>query len=158
MATPNPPKMKRSAWLKTPYAKSTSADPDRSVRSLLAKYGVADIQSTEATAPSGRRLYGVRFRLSGKTYLVSLESLHAEADPEELLRQVKRAVYFLLKALLEQVTVFVSADRVMFPFLEVAGGGTLYDVAAPALAAHSSPDFGRLLLGPAREENDDGPE
>jgi hypothetical protein len=141
--------MSRSEWRKTPYAASDARDPDKSIRDLLRKYAVADIQSTETTGPQGRPAFQVRFILRGKTYCVPVETLEADAGPDELLKQAKRAVYHMLKAMLEAAEVFWPAEQALFAFLEVPGGrGILYDAARPALQRLEAPTFGTLLAIP----------
>lgn len=143
----------RAAWLRTPYAKSKAKDPDKAVRGLLTKRKIVDIQTTETTGPNGRPLYQLRFRLEGKVYRVGLEVLHANGvTAEELLRQAKRAVYFLLKSVLEFATVFAPVEQVLFAFLETPNGGTLYEAARPQLDKFQAPNFaGILALPPARD-------
>ena len=144
--------MKRSEWLKTPYAASDARDPDRAIRDLLTKYGVKDVQVTETTGPNGRPEYSLRFILQSKTYRVALEVLHADATPAELVKQVKRAVFHMLKSLLEFAAVFGPFERSLFAYLETPYGPTLYEAAAPTLAQlQAAPDFRRLMLPPARE-------
>ena len=148
------PKLTRAQWLKTPYAKSEARDPDGAIRALLGKYGVRDVQWTEAGGPSGRPACMLRFILKGKTYRVMIESLDAQADAGELLKQVKRAIYFMLKSTLEITGVFCSAEQALFAWLELPGGQTLYEGAAPHLAKLNGPDFSTLLLPAPKGEGE----
>lgn len=147
-----PPKpMSRADWLRTPYAKSSASDPDKAVRDLLVKRGVVDIQHTETTGPNGRRAYSVRFRLHDKIYRVGMEVLHAAAAPDELLKQAKRAVFHLLKSVLEFATVFAPLEQVLFAYLETPAGPTLYEVARPQLGQLQAVNFTQMFaLPPAR--------
>lgn len=146
------PKLKRSDWLRTPYAKSTAKAPDAAIRTLLARYGVTDIQWTEGVGAEGRPAVMLRFILRGKGYKIKLDGLDADAEAAELLLQVKRAVFFQLKALLELAGVFAPPEKVLFAYLETPDGPTMYDAAQPYLEQLRAPNFGQLLLTDKREE------
>src|SRR5688572_12686126 len=98
--------MKRSEWAKTPYAKSMAQDPDAAIQKLLTKYGITETQWTTGSGPNGRPAVMLRFSLKGKGYRMMLETLDAEADRTELLRQIKRALFFYLKSTLEASQLF----------------------------------------------------
>lgn len=124
--------MSRAAWKKTPYATTRAADPDTSLRKLLGKYQVRDIQTTETTV-NGRHTISLRFRHQDKTYRIALPVLDADAEHEELVRQVKRAIFFYLKAALEAATYFFTPEQALFAFIETANEQTIYELAAPKL-------------------------
>lgn len=77
--------------------------------------------------------------------------------PDALIRQIKRAIYHLLKSTLEFATVFAPVEQVLFPWIETAEGRTLYESAAPNLHMLNSAGgagFQELLALPApRSEN-----
>lgn len=139
--------MTRSEWLKTPYAGTEAKDPDRAIQQLLDKYGVRDIQWTIGTGPEGRRAAMLRFILDGKGYRLMLETLEADAKEIELLRQVKRAIFYTLKAALESAR-FFGPEKTLFAFLELPNGQTMHDAAALFMDRLAGPDFGRLMLSP----------
>lgn len=142
--------LSRQEWQKTPYAQSEAKDPDKALRDLLTKRGVQDIQVTETRGPHGRPSYELRFGLKGKVYRIGLETLPvSQAKPDELLKQVKRAVYFLLKSTLEFATVFAPLDQVLFPYLEVDGRTTTYEAAKPFIDQLGPAGFLKAL--PARQ-------
>jgi hypothetical protein len=144
--------LSRSEWTRTPYAKSQAANPDAAIQSLLAKYGVRDIQWTADNGPNGRRAFQLRFVLKSKGYKIMLESLDAEASEDELNRQIKRAIFFYPKSVLEVANVFITPEEALFAFLELPQGQTMYSGAAPYIDRLTGPDFARLLLpGPVEE-------
>lgn len=143
--------MKRGEWLKTPYAGSTAERTDEATQRLFARYGIDEYQWTQCRGPNGRPAISIRFRLEDRTYRMGIETLDVEgAQPEELLTQVRRALFYFLKSTLEMQSVFFTADQVLFAFLELPDGPTVYEAAAPRLLGLASPDIGRLL-GPAPE-------
>jgi hypothetical protein len=148
-STQKPKPMSRADWRKTPYAASEARDPDKNIRDILVRYKVADIQSTETTGPNGRPSYFVRFKLAGKIYRVGMEVLNAQASPDELMKQTKRAIFHLLKSLLEYSSVFAPVEQVLFAFIETPLGLTMYECAKPQLDKLEAPDFTRMLALPA---------
>lgn len=112
----------------------------------MKKYAVKDVQFTETTGPNGRPFFGVRFKLKDETYNVGVETVNADVHRDDVLRQVKRAVFFQLKALLELATYFGPVEKVLFAYVEVAPNTTLYDVAKPNLPAIKAGELGRLAL------------
>lgn len=147
-------RLTRTEWNKTPYAGSTAKDTDRDIERLLEKYGVKETMFASYTGDSGRPGFGVRFVLKGKTYRIALTTLDAQADETELKVQTKRAIYFFLKASLEVSNVFMPPEQVLFAFLELPGAGnaTMYEGAKGYLQQLASPDFGRLMLPPKRDD------
>lgn len=149
-----PKQMTRTEWNKTPYAGSDAKDADGAIARLLSKYGVTETMTVQFTGEGGRPGYGIRFALKGKCYRIALEALDApHVSDDERKVQVKRAVYFFLKSSLEMANVFMPPEQVLFAFLEApgAGGATMYEGAKPYLQQLTAPDFGRLMLPPARE-------
>lgn len=141
----------RGEWLKTPYADSSARDPDGDIRAILAKRDVTDIQTTQTTGPNGRPAYVLRFRLGSKVYRIGMETLHAQqVSAEHLLKQAKRAVYHLLKSVLEFATVFAPVEQVLFAFVESAAGPTMYEIAKPQLDRLESPNFGGVPALPQK--------
>jgi hypothetical protein len=147
-------KLSRSEWLKTPYAKSDAKNPDGAIQALLAKYGVVEVMTASYLGVNKRPGFGVRFVLKGKPYRVALETLNADASPDELRVQVKRAVFHYLKSVLEVTGVFMSVEEALFAYLELptpAGDGltTMFEYARPTVNKLTAPDFGKLMLPPA---------
>lgn len=153
MSDKPPRKMSRQEWAKTPYAKTDARDPDGAILSLLAKYRITTTQLTHGIGPNGRPAFSVRFMLDGRAYTILRETLHADAPPDQLMKQVKRAIYYRLKVTLEDAAIF-PPEEALFPYLELpaAGGATVYVTAQPALAQFKTPDFGRLMLPPKPED------
>lgn len=148
-----PKRLTRTEWNKTPYAGSEAKDSDRDIQRLLEKYGVKEMMTVNYTGPSGRPGYGVRFVLKGKCYRLALETLDTflQVTEEERKVQVKRAIYYHLKSALEVANVFMPPEQVLFAFLESpATGQTMYEGAQPYLQRLAAPDFGRLMLPPAK--------
>jgi hypothetical protein len=143
--------LSRGQWAKTPYARSSAGNPDGAIQSLLAKYGVRDVQWTTGAGPNGRRACQLRFVYRQKGYRIFLECLDADASEDELLRQVKRAVYYYLKSLLEMAGVFFSAEELLYAYLELPSGATMYAASKPYVDRLSGPDFGKLLALPAAD-------
>jgi membrane protein implicated in regulation of membrane protease activity len=114
-------RLSRSEWSKTPYARSEAKNPDAAIQSLLAKYGIADIQWTQGRGPEGRRAVMLRFVMKEKPYRIMVESLDAEASEDERLIQVKRVIYFYLKSTLEVANNFITPEEALFAFLELPG-------------------------------------
>jgi hypothetical protein len=141
------PKIERKVWLKTPYAKSKSQTPDAALQTLLERYHITDHEVAQGTGPNGRRAIKLRFVIRGKTYRLLLECLDADAKPEELLMQIKRALYWQLKNVLEMATVFFPLDEALFAYRELADGATLGEaLKGQRLSDTSSAGIGRLLL------------
>lgn len=147
------PKMKRSDWLGTPYAKSSAGNADADIENLLAKYKAVDFQWTQGRGPMGRRAVMLRFVLKGHTYRINIETLDADAEDRELLLQAKRAMYWMLKSTLEAATVFFKPEEVLFSFLELpsAGGATMYEIAAPQIDKMLPDDFSGMFATPKRQ-------
>lgn len=145
--------LKRAEWRRTPYAASRVEDEEGAISKLLARYGVStNVMMANYNGQSGRPAFGVRFVLRGRAYRIAFESLDTDATvkPEELRKQVKRAVFHTLKALLETATVFATAEQILFAFAEVPSTGqTIYDMAAPSFDKLGPTNLGALLLGPA---------
>lgn len=152
-------KMSRGEWNKTPYANTSASDPDHAIRALLGKYDVFNIQMTECLVYGKRPAVLLRFELKGKTYRVPVITLEADVERDRLVRQAKRAVYFILKSTLEAAEVFFTPEEVLFAFLEVrAATGeetTCYEAARPYMARLQPSDFGRLMIGPTRSGGDE---
>lgn len=151
-------KLSRSEWSRTPYAKSDARNPDGAIQALLAKYGVVEIVTASYLGPTKRPGFGVRFVLKGKPYLVALETLDADATPDELRTQVKRAVYHYLKSVLEVTGVFMSVEQALFAYLELpaqggAGVTTMFAWAEPKIAKLTAPSFAKLMLPPVEGES-----
>lgn len=140
--------MTRSEWSrKTPYANSEAQNPDGAIQALLAKYGVVQTQWTTGIGLQGRPAIELRFVLKGKGYRMALETLEAEVPPASLLLQVKRALFYYLKSVLEVSTLFFSSEELLFAFLELPGGRTMFESAEPHLAKLHTPNFGQLMIG-----------
>jgi hypothetical protein len=146
-------RMQRKAWLKSPYAKSQAQNPDGALYTLLERYGVKSYELGQGEGPGGRRAVRLRVELKGAVYRFLLECLDAEASEEELIRQVKRALFYQLKSVLELASVFFPLEEALFAFRETRDGHTVWEAARPHLAALSAEHFGRLALpAPAGQE------
>lgn len=139
--------MDRSAWLKTPYANSDARDPDAAIVSLLEKYGITRYSNIRDVGSSGRPGYGVRFMLDGLWYVVAHEILDVDrVDEPQLIKQVKRFVFYTLKVLLEASNVFVERQKLLLPFLEVQGGNFYEKVAGHLKDLQEQPQRFTALL------------
>lgn len=140
--------MKRSEWIKTPYAGSRAEGTDESIARLFSRYGISEHQITQQRGPNGRPAYVIRFMLKDRMYRVGVECLDCpDAGPDELIIQAKRAVFHFLKSMLEMQTVFFSAEQVLFSFLELPGSQcTMYEAAAPKLAGMTVAKVSNLFL------------
>lgn len=136
-------------WGKTPYSRSSARGPEESAQRLLEKYGVEDSQWTQCRGPNGRKAVMVRFNLKGHTYRVAIESLNCPlADQSALLKQAKRAIFWMLKASLEAATVFFSAEEALYAFLELPDGSTMYEVSKDRIKQLNAANFGELVWTP----------
>lgn len=126
-----------AAWRRTPYADTEAKETEKDITRLFEKYSVKAFQFTQGVGPAGRPAWSVRFVFNGRTYKAGLEVLdvhgYAQSLHEQLLRQVKRLIYWRLKTGLEMVGIF-SPEQVFFDWLELADGVTAYEAAAPAVA------------------------
>lgn len=155
-------RMSRADWNKTPYAGSTAKDADGAITALLAKYKVTETQITSCRGPNLRPAYMLRFVLKGKCYRIAVETLDAwHVSEAELMLQAKRAVFYFLKSTLEMTTTFFPAEQVLFAFLEVPRSDgetqTMFEGARPYIAQLTAPNFGRLMLPPARPPEEGKP-
>lgn len=116
------------------------------MRKLLEKYGVVNIQWTEGKRDS-RPILSLRFILDGRAYSVTLSALNAEVEDHDLMRQLKRAIYWTLKPLLEGAKVFFETEQLLLGFLEVDDGRTVWDVGRGKLPT-TSKGVGDLLQLP----------
>jgi hypothetical protein len=146
------PKLTRRQWLKTPYAGTSAQNTEADMRKLLEKYGIQNIQWTQGVRDS-RPILSLRFVLDGRAYSVTLGALNAEADNNELLRQLKRAIYWTLKPLLEGAKMFFETEQLLLGFLEVDDGRTVWDVGRGKLPTNPTPGHiaqGRSSLTPTK--------
>lgn len=150
MTAPPKPKLSLSQWDKTPYARTSTQDPDREVRRLLEKYGVKSLQWTEGEADGRPRIH-LRFLLDDHRYRISMTGLDAPVDHDALVRQLKRAIFWTLKPLLEGAKVFFDAEQVLLGFLEMDNGATMYEVAQKRLPTTAKGVADLLALPGPRE-------
>lgn len=146
MENPSKKRMSRTEWSRTPYAKSDVKDPDRSVTSMLAKYAIEEHQFAQGKGAHGRRAVLLRFVMNKRGYRIALETLDADATPDELVVQIKRVIFHYLKSVLEMSSVFISVEESLFAFLELPDGSTAYEVAGPRLGELPAPNFLQRLL------------
>lgn len=141
--------MGRGAWDRTPYSSGKAKTPDASITTLLEKYGVVEHQITNHRGPNGRPAITVRFVLRGRGYRFSIETLDAkDIEPEKLVKQVKRVIYWTLKPTLETLLVFMPPEQALLPFLEDASGQTVYEGLAkhlPKLTSQGLDTWARSL-------------
>ena len=142
-------RMSRADWNKTPYAGTQAQRTEEGIERLLARYGVREFSSSQGHGPSGRAAVAVRFKLGQHSYRICVETLWADVDSVSLLQQARRAVYYCLKSSLEMSSLFMPAEQVLFAYLELPGGYTMYEMAMPRLADISSQGFGEFLALPA---------
>jgi hypothetical protein len=88
--------------------------------------------------------------MNGRAYRIALETLDADATPEELTVQVKRVTYYYLKSVLEMSNIFISVEEALFAFMELPDGATTFEVAGPRLGQLPAQDFMAKLLPPGR--------
>jgi hypothetical protein len=128
--------MNRIAWQNTPYAKSDAKSADAAFNTIFAKYKVESWQFIQGRGPHGRPAFGVRFIFKGFTFRHGLEALDVSGvEPDQLLRQIKRAIYWDIKSKLEMAGVFQPVEEVMFSWLELADGSTPYEISREHLKA-----------------------
>lgn len=138
--------MRMAEWNKTPYAGTTAKDTDGNLAKLMAKYGITEYSMSTGTGPSGRKGFGVQFVLHNIRYQIGFETLDVKGGhPDELMQQVKRAVYFHIKSLLETASVFVRPEEVMMPYMVTASGQTFYQAVKPRLAELQTTGLQALL-------------
>lgn len=121
--------MKKSEWLKTPYANTQAQNTEKDFSRLFEKYGISQYQYSRGEINS-RPAFMVRFVLNDKPYRFKLEALDVPDVPDEkLISQLKRVLYFQLKSLLETSTVFLTPEELLFSFLELPKG-TVFELAS----------------------------
>lgn len=120
--------MKKTEWMKTPYAGTQAQNTEKDFSRLFEKYKIEQYQYSRGVV-DGRPAFQVRFVLNDKPYRFKLETLIVEdvAD-EKLISQLKRVLFFQLKSLLETATVFMTPEELLFSFLELPKG-TVYELA-----------------------------
>jgi hypothetical protein len=125
--------MGKGAWARTPYADTTAKDTERDIIRLFEKYRVSHYQFTNTTGPHGRPAFSIAFMHDKRAYKAGLEILDvANVPDDQLLRQVKRCIFWRLKVGLEMSGIF-SAEQVFFDWLLNADGQTTYEVAMPMI-------------------------
>ena len=125
--------MRRSDWLKTPYANTQAQNTEKDLSRLFDKYGIEQYQYSRGVI-EGKPAFQVRFVLNERPYRFKLETLDVPDVPDEkLIAQLKRVLYFQLKSLLETSTVFLTPEELFFSFLELKGG-TVYEIAEKNMA------------------------
>lgn len=126
-------------WRDTPYAGSDAKQPDAAITRLLDSYQIDERQWTEHRGPNSRPAMTLSFTTKGKTYRITVETLNApQVEREKLVMQVKRAIYWTLKSLLESANIFGPEDnegleRLLLPFLVDNTGMTTFDQLKPFL-------------------------
>jgi len=125
--------MRKSEWLKTPYANTQASNTEKDFSRLFEKYGIEQYQHSRGVIDD-RPAFMVRFVLNEKPYRFKLEALDVEGVPnEKLVSQLKRVLYFQLKSLLETSTLFMTPEELLFSFLELKDG-TVYEIAEKHMA------------------------
>lgn len=142
--------MTRTEWNKTPYSGTTAKDTIRDIDRLFQRYRITTHQITNAPGPNGRPGFAVQFTVNKKNYLIGLEILPARGvDHELLMGQVKRAVFYQLKTALEACSVFFKPEEVLFPYLVMPAGNTVYRAVEPHLEKIQTEGFKPLLALPS---------
>jgi hypothetical protein len=150
--------MGKGAWERTPYAKSDAKDPDKGIMNLLDKYNITDRQWTQHKGPNGRPACTLAFIVGGKTYRIMVETLDVTGvDKDQLIKQVKRVIFWTLKPLIENAIVFGPAglQRLLLPFIVDNQGVTVYERLQPHLndvKAQELISVGHQLALPAPEQ------
>lgn len=139
--------IKRSEWRKTPYAGTTAKDTHGNITKLINKYGGRNIVFGRIDGQNGRLAAVLRFKMEGKAYRIAIESLDADAEETELIRQAERAVFNVLKSSLELSEVFRSKEKALFMFMELGDNMTVFEMPDEELAkfATSPMGFNRML-------------
>jgi hypothetical protein len=141
-------KLNERQWRETPYALSKANDPDRDLLSLLEKYGIAVHQVSQVVGPHGRPAVVLRFFYKQLAFRIAYEILDApDVDLKQRVKQVKRAMYWMLKSRLEEAGVFGTAEELMCGWLELPDGKTIYEASEPFIRRLPSPDFVSKVFG-----------
>ena len=142
-------------WRNTPYAESKAGDPDQALTSLLGKYGVMVHQISQMVGPNGRPAIVLRFQLKQSFYRIAYEVLDApEVEIRARIKQVKRAIYWMLKSRLEEAGLFAPLEESMCGWLELPDNKTIYEASAPYIQRLPSPHYAKKVFGllPPKEE------
>ena len=138
--------MRKSDWLKTPYANTQAQNSEKDLSRLFEKYAIEQYQFSRGII-NGRPGFMVRFVMNDKPYRFKLESLDVEdVTDEKLISQLKRVLYFQLKSLFETSTVFLTPEEVLFSFLELPKG-TVYEILQKHTRQLESGASGREVAG-----------
>jgi len=125
--------MRKSDWLKTPYANTQAHNTEKDFSRLFEKYGVEQYQYSRGVV-DGRPAFQVRFVINERPYRFKLKTLEVPDVPDEkLISQLKRVLYFQLKSILETSTIFLTPEELLFSFLELKDG-TVYEIAKKNMA------------------------
>jgi hypothetical protein len=147
--------MTERQWRDTPYANTKAGDPDQALVTLLERYGVTVHQTAQVVGPHGRTAIVLRFFFKQLAYRIAFEILDAkDVDVKQRIKQVKRAIYWMLKTRLEEAGVFGSAEELMCGWLELPDGKTVYEASAPYIQRLPSPEYVNKIFGllpPAKE-------
>jgi len=121
--------MKKTEWLRTPYANTSAKNTEKSFSLLFEKYGIEQYQYSRGVI-DGNAAFQVRFVINDKPYRFKLEVLDVPDVPvEKLIEQLKRVLFFQLKSILETSTIFLTPEELLFSFLELPKG-TVYEIAS----------------------------
>jgi hypothetical protein len=141
--------MKRTDWLKTPFAGSRASNPDGDIGKLFLKHRVIRWAVVTGLTDDGRPRFGVQFFVGEVAYRIAYDCLDAPCASEaERLTQVKRAVLHRLKTTLDEATVFAPLAELLLPYAVGPTGRTVYETVGEDVRALRAPDLGRLMLGP----------
>lgn len=125
--------MRKSDWMKTPYANTHAQNTEKDFSRLFEKYGIEQYQYSRGVV-EGRPAFQVRFVINERPYRFKLKTLEVPDVPDEkLISQLKRVLYFQLKSILETSTIFLTPEELLFSFLELKGG-TVYEIAEKNMA------------------------
>lgn len=125
--------MRKSDWLKTPYANTQAQNTEKDFSRLFEKYGIEQYQYSRGVV-EGRPAFQVRFVINERPYRFKLKTLEVPDVPDEkLISQLKRVLYFQLKSILETSTIFLTPEELLFSFLELKDG-TVYEIAEKNMA------------------------
>lgn len=140
--------MKEHEWRKTPYAKTKAGDPDQAIVALLEKYDITNHQASQLKGPHGRPCIVLRFMFKESFYRIAFEVLDApDVELKQRIKQVKRAMYWMLKIRLEEAGVFGTAEELMCGWLELPGGTTIYEASAPFIKTLAAPEYIQKVFG-----------
>lgn len=141
--------LKRTDWLKTPFAGTRAANTDADLAKLFARHRITRWAVVSGENGDESLRFGVHFFVGPVAYRVAYDTLDAPGvSPTELIGQIKRAVLHRLKTTLDEATVFAPLAELLLPYAVGPTGRTVYETVGGDVQALRAPDISRLMLGP----------